>query len=163
LEIWLEAVSVLRCAIPPKTEVTQNTVLDNYQSNFIEMKPGAMAQAYNPSYSEGSEIGRIAVQGQLGQKFPRPPFSIIDWEWWCTPAISVTWGNTNKRIPVQSCPGRKARTYLKNNESKKGWGHGSNSRAPDWQAQDPEFKPQYHQEKSKNKIKIYRSGIWNLI
>jgi hypothetical protein len=36
------------------------------------MKPSAMAQAYNPSYSEGSEIGRIAVQGQLGQKFPRP-------------------------------------------------------------------------------------------
>jgi hypothetical protein len=40
----------------------------------------------------------------------------------------------------------KAKLDLKNNQSKKGWRHGSSSRAPAWQALSPEFKHHYHQK-----------------
>jgi hypothetical protein len=39
-------------------------------------------------------------------------------------------GRINRRIVVQACLGIKERIYLKNNNSKKGWWHGSSGRAP---------------------------------
>jgi hypothetical protein len=36
---------------------------------------------------------------------------------WQVPAM---WGSTNRRTEVQACPENKARSYLKNNQCKKG-------------------------------------------
>jgi hypothetical protein len=38
--------------------------------------------------------------------------------------------SVNKRLKVQTGLGKNLRYYLKNNESKKSWGHGSSGRVP---------------------------------
>jgi hypothetical protein len=47
------------------------------------------------------------------------------------------------------------RSSLKKNQSKKGWQGGSSGRAPVYQAQDPEFNPQYHRKKEREREREY--------
>jgi hypothetical protein len=47
---------------------------------------------------------------------------------------------------VQAGSDQNERTYVKNNQSKKSWGHDSSGRAPAKQMQDPEFKLQNSQK-----------------
>jgi hypothetical protein len=61
------------------------------------------------------------------------------------PGIPVTAEIVIRRI--QSRPGQKARPYFQNNQGKKGWKYGSSGRAPAYQVQTPELKPQYHRAK----------------
>jgi hypothetical protein len=60
--------------------------------------------------SEG-EIGRITVQGQLGQKLSKTPM-IVSQAWWHVPVIPAV-GETIGRSEVS--PGQRVRPYLKNN------------------------------------------------
>jgi hypothetical protein len=57
-------------------------------------------------------------------------------------------------LAVQAGPGIKGRACKKNDKSKKGWACDSSGRAPIWQAQSPEFKPQYHKKKDREKLSI---------
>jgi hypothetical protein len=49
----------------------------------------------------------------------------------------ASWGSTNRRIAVQASANIKARPYLKNNQIKNGWRHGSGGRAPEFIPQVP--------------------------
>jgi hypothetical protein len=49
-------------------------------------------------------------------------------------------GSINRWTVIQASSGKKSRSYLKNNYSKKGLGCGSSGRAPASQTQGPEFK-----------------------
>jgi hypothetical protein len=53
----------------------------------------------------------------------------------------------NRRKMVQAVLDKKMAPYLQNNQSKKGWRHGSNGRVTSSQDQRPEFKSQNGQNK----------------
>jgi hypothetical protein len=57
------------------------------------------------------------------------------------------------RKMIQAGLGKKTRPYYQNNQSKKDCRHGSSSRVHVLQVPSPEFKPKYHQKKSR-KTKI---------
>jgi hypothetical protein len=50
--------------------------------------------------------------------------------WWCTPVIPATSIPVNRRIMVQTRLGISTKPHLKNNQSRKCWGHGLCGRAP---------------------------------
>jgi hypothetical protein len=73
---------------------------------------------------------RIMVQGQHRPKVHEIPSQPVkSWMWWCVPVILAMLGSISRSIMVQTSPGINARPYLKNNQSKKGWAHGSSGRA----------------------------------
>jgi hypothetical protein len=92
-----------------------------------------------------AEITRIVVWGQFGQKKSswdhistnERKLDIVVHA--CHPSYA---GSISRRIRVQARQGTHVRPHSKNQQSKKGWGHGSSGRAPAWQVQDPEFKLQ---------------------
>jgi hypothetical protein len=74
-----------------------------------------------------AEFGKITVQGQAkgtGESQDPIPTNKSMLSCACIPAMR----SVNKRISVQACLDINVRTYLKNNQSKKGCGHGTGSR-----------------------------------
>jgi hypothetical protein len=66
--------------------------------------------------------GGLRFEASLGREFAKTsPPKEKNWARWYTPVTPATVGNVNRRFVFQSRPGRKARPYLKNNQSKKGW------------------------------------------
>jgi hypothetical protein len=60
-------------------------------------------------------------------------------------------GNLNRKVMVQAYLGLDTRPYLRDNKMKKNCGCESSARAPVWQVQVPEFKPQHCKKKGRKK------------
>jgi hypothetical protein len=77
-----------------------------------------------------AEMGRITDLGQHRQKVSETLSQQTSWElwWWITiiPAIQKVWVRGSW---CEAGPGKNARSYLKNKQSKKSWGHGSSGTA----------------------------------
>jgi hypothetical protein len=52
------------------------------------------------------------------------------WVWWLTAVVSAMVGSVKQENCAPDWPGQKARLYLQNNQSIKGWRYDSSSRAP---------------------------------
>jgi hypothetical protein len=83
------------------------------------------------------EIGRVEVWGQPRKKFTKPHLNRKSWVWWHAPVTLATAGSVKYEAHSPGWPGQKVRPYLKNNQRKKGWRHGSNPRTTAWQACKP--------------------------
>jgi hypothetical protein len=70
------------------------------------------------------EIGRTVVPARLGKKVCKTP---SQWEksWACYPSY---FGKYKMGLSWSRLAGQEMRPYLQNNQSKKGWRHGSSSR-----------------------------------
>jgi hypothetical protein len=66
------------------------------------------------------EIGRISVQGQLGQKLCETPSQSRSWTWWYISVIPTTQKTSTGGAQFRPARDIKARPYLKNSGSKKG-------------------------------------------
>jgi hypothetical protein len=104
-------------------------VITPYQLKMNSWSCVSIVHTYNPSYT-----GWIVVPGQLNKKFTRPSS-----QWGKKMGVggihlsSQLW----LRLMVQVGRGYKARPYLKNNQSKKGWQHALSGRVLDYES--PEF------------------------
>jgi hypothetical protein len=66
-----------------------------------------------------TEMGRITVQGQPGQKVPETPSQSMDGPGGAPLSSPATPASTNRRPMAQAVPEPKLRHYLKNNQYKK--------------------------------------------
>jgi hypothetical protein len=66
--------------------------------------PGAVAQAYNLSYS-GSRNQKNHSLKPARAKSSQDPISTNSWTWWLMPVIPGTQGNINRKTMVQADPG----------------------------------------------------------
>jgi hypothetical protein len=72
-----------------------------------------------------SEMGMVMIEGQHGQNVHNIPFQTIkDWVQWLVPVIPVRQGSINRRVLLQAGLGIMYDPNPRNNQSKKGWGHG---------------------------------------
>jgi hypothetical protein len=72
--------------------------------------------------TQEAKVGRITVSGQLGKKFARPCLNRKSWVWWCEPVIPATAGIRNRRIVVQTGPGKKRDPISKITRAKRAGG-----------------------------------------
>jgi hypothetical protein len=84
------------------------------------------------------------------------------WLWWCTPVILATWeaevGGSQSKAGLDKT--------MKPYHPKRAWGCGPSCGAPAWQAQGPEFNPQYHQkekETQKQRMHWAQSIDWSVL
>lgn len=96
--------------------------------------------------TQEAKIGRVMVQGQLGQKIIEIPSQPVKLGMVTCACLTSYVGVVNRTITVQAGLGKNTRSYQKNNYSKKGWGHGSCGILPAQQyiSAIPEFKSQCH-------------------
>jgi hypothetical protein len=98
------------------------------------------------------ETGRIKVWGQPRQKVQKdPPSTNKNWTWWRTPVIPATQEAQTGARSLDPLSINK-RTYLKNNQSKKGWGQGSSGGALASYVWGLRFNRHYHKNRK------YRQG-----
>jgi hypothetical protein len=68
-----------------------------------------------------AEIRRITVSCQPEQKHLQNSISLKkSWAWWCSPVILATAGSLKHKGGYPGLPSQKVRSYLQNNQSKKG-------------------------------------------
>jgi hypothetical protein len=94
---------------------------------------GAEAHACNPSYSGGRnwEDGGLRTARAKSSWDPH----LNQWLGMMTHICHPSYCGKHKQEDHSlGQPGQKARPYLQNNQSKKGWGRASSSTAPAWQA-----------------------------
>jgi hypothetical protein len=77
-----------------------------------------------------AEIRRIRRTAQAKKKLVTPISREKIWAFWHTPIIPATMVKSIKQDLNLGQLGQKVRPYLKNNQRKKGWKHGSSSRVP---------------------------------
>jgi hypothetical protein len=80
--------------------------------------------------TQKAEMGKVAIQGQPRQKVCEITPQLIKAGLGGTCLSSQLHRSINRKIVIQASSGMRARPYLKNNECKKSWGHGSSDRAP---------------------------------
>jgi hypothetical protein len=75
------------------------------------------------------EIRRMRVPSQPTHTQKKFSKLHLNRKGWHVPVIPATAESINRRIAVKANLGKKVKYYLKNSQSKKGWRHGSSSRA----------------------------------
>jgi hypothetical protein len=127
----------------------------SYTCEAVQSRKEPVAHTCNPSYLEGRD------QEDRGSRRPTRTNSF-----WYLNSIEKTgcggtylsshwrWGAYNRGSWPRLISGQKAKPYLHNRQSKKGWMHGSSGRAPASKARSPEFTPLYHKKKRKRSLQL---------
>jgi hypothetical protein len=93
-----------------------------------------VAHAWIPSNLRGRDQEDQSLMPAWTKSYHKSILTNNSCVWWGRPVTLATAGIINSRIKVQASQGIYVRPYLKNKQSKMGWGHGSGDRMPAYQA-----------------------------